>query len=55
MRLFGILIIGWAFSSFFYESSVAQSKNRVDEILSGVVPNNVTKNGIVTTFCDKMT
>ena len=55
MRLFGILIIGWAFSSFFYESSVAQSKNRVDEILSGVVPNNVTKNDIVTTFCDKMT
>jgi hypothetical protein len=34
MWLLGILIIGWAFSSFFYEATVAQSKNRVDEILS---------------------
>ena len=55
MWLLGILIIGWAFSSFFYEATVAQSKNRVDEILSWVMPNNEAKNDIVKKFCDTMT
>ena len=55
MRLLGILIIGWAFSSFFYESSATESKNRVDEILSWVMPNNQTKKDIVEKFCDTMT